>query len=92
MFNHAHSSLQNVVERSFCVLKQKCRVLRDVPHFNIGSDIMIINACMTLNNFIRDNTLRDKEFNICNENENYMCAMARSTPLLGDVVPTSSNE
>ncbi|KAM3192559.1 hypothetical protein ACQJBY_069652 [Aegilops geniculata] len=92
VFNHDHSALQNVIERSFGVLKQKWRILRDVPHFKVGSQTMIISACMTLHNFIRDSKLRDKEFDKCDENENYMPVVSRSTPLLGDAVPTSSYE
>uniref|UniRef100_A0A452YGR6 DDE Tnp4 domain-containing protein n=1 Tax=Aegilops tauschii subsp. strangulata TaxID=200361 RepID=A0A452YGR6_AEGTS len=30
VYNHAHSSLRNVVERTFGVLKQKWRILRNV--------------------------------------------------------------
>lgn len=92
VYNHAHSSLRNVVERSFGVLKQKCRILRDVPQFKMASQRMIISACMTLHNYIRDSKLRDKEFDKCDENENYMPAVARATPLLGDVILTSSDE
>ena len=92
VFNYLHSSLRNVIERTFGVLKQKWRILRDVPHFKVGSQTMIISACMTPQNFIRDNKLHDKEFDKCDDNENYMPAVSRSTPLLGDVVPTSSDE
>nr|XP_045090935.1 protein ALP1-like isoform X3 [Aegilops tauschii subsp. strangulata] len=92
VFNYLHSSLRNVIERTFGVLKQKWRILRDVPHFKVGSQTMIISACMTLHNFIRDSKLRDKEFDKCDDNENHMPAVSRSTPLLGDVVPTSSDE
>ncbi|XP_037411853.1 uncharacterized protein LOC119275157 [Triticum dicoccoides] len=92
VYNHAHSSLRNVVERTFGVLKQKWCILRDVPQFKMGNQTMIISACMTLHNYITDNKLRDKEFDKCDENENYMPAVARATPLLGDVVLTSSDE
>ena len=92
VFNHAHSSLQNVIERSFGVLKQKWRILRDVPQFKIGSQTMIISACMTLHNYIRDSNLRDKEFDKCDADENYMPPAVGTTPLLGDDVPTSSDD
>ena len=92
VFNYLYSSLRNVIERTFGVLKQKWRILRDVPHFKVGSQTMIISACMMLHNFIRDSKLRDKEFDKCDDNKNYMPAVSRSTPLLGDVVPTSSDE
>jgi hypothetical protein len=33
IFNHAHSSLRNAIERTFGVLKQKWRILRGVPSY-----------------------------------------------------------
>ena len=92
MFNHAHSSLRNVIERSFGVLKQKWRILRDVPQYKIASQTMIISACMTLHNFIRDSKLRDKEFDKCDADENYIPGGGRTTPLLGDDVALAADE
>jgi hypothetical protein len=54
------------------MLKQKWRILRDVPQYKIASQTMIISACMTLHNFIRDSKLRDKEFDKCDADENYI--------------------
>ena len=53
---------------------------------------MIISACMTLHNFIRDSNLCDKEFDKCDADENYMPPTTQTTPLLGDDVPTSSDD
>src|SRR5689334_22742417 len=52
-FNFAHSSLRNVVERSFGVLKQKWRMLLKVPSYPQAKQSQIIVACMALHNFIR---------------------------------------
>jgi len=35
IFNHAHSSLRNVIERAFGVLKMKWRILLNVPGYPI---------------------------------------------------------
>ena len=53
-FNFAHSSLRNVVERSFGVLKMKWRILLKVPSYPMSKQSEIIVACMTLHNLIRE--------------------------------------
>jgi hypothetical protein len=62
MFNHAHSSLRNVIERSFGVLKMKWRILLHLPSYPIEKQSKIIVACMTLHNFIRGHNLDDSDF------------------------------
>ena len=62
MFNHAHSSLRNVIERSFGVLKMKWRILRGIPSYPVEKQAKIICACMGVHNFIRDSALHDKHF------------------------------
>jgi hypothetical protein len=71
-FNYLHSSLRNVIEHSFGVLKQKWRILKSMLSFSPRRQKHIIIACMTLHNFIRDIPLRDKDFDKCDEDENYM--------------------
>lgn len=61
-FNHRHSSLRNVVERSFVVLKMKWRILQGIPRYKPETQKMIITACMCLHNYIRDSKLRDEHF------------------------------
>jgi hypothetical protein len=72
MFNYLHSSLRNVIERAFGVLKQKWRILKKLPSFSPEIQAQIIIACMALYNFIRDSALRDDAFEKCDENEDYM--------------------
>jgi hypothetical protein len=55
LFNFLHSSLCNVIERDFGVLKQKWCILKDIPSFPTRTQKHIIIACMALNNFICDN-------------------------------------
>jgi hypothetical protein len=63
MFNHAHSSLRNVIERSFGVLKMKWRILLHLPSYPITKQAKIIVACIALHNFVRENTNEDPDFN-----------------------------
>jgi hypothetical protein len=62
VFNYAHSSLRNVIEHSFGVLKMKWRILLSLPSFSRKKQSKIIIACMTLHNFIRDSALHDRYF------------------------------
>ncbi|KAJ9177071.1 hypothetical protein P3X46_012323 [Hevea brasiliensis] len=53
LFNHRHSSLRNVIQRSFSVLKDRFPILKVAPQygFHIQRDI-VIAACV-LHNYIR---------------------------------------
>jgi hypothetical protein len=62
VFNQAHSSLRNVIERSFGVLKMKWRIQLHLPSYPVEKQSKIIVACMTLHNFIRDHNLDDSDF------------------------------
>jgi hypothetical protein len=62
VFNHAHSSLRNVIERCFGVLKNKWRILGHLSSYPIHKQAQITAACMTLYNFIKDNALYDDDF------------------------------
>jgi hypothetical protein len=72
LFNFLHSSLRNVIERAFGVLKQKWRILKAMPSFSADRQKEIIIVCFALHNFIRDSQLRDKEFERCDADEEYM--------------------
>ena len=68
MFNFLHSSLPNVIERSFGVLKQKWHILKGIPSFSTTTQKHIIMACLALHNFMRDSNLCDEEFDACDAN------------------------
>ena len=48
MFNFLHSSLRNVIEQSFGVLKQKWRILKGIPSFSTRIQKHIILACIAV--------------------------------------------
>ena len=62
VFNHAHSSLWNMIERCFGVLKMKWRILLNVPSYPMQKQTEIIVATMALHNFIRDSAIADAHF------------------------------
>jgi hypothetical protein len=72
IFNFLHSSLRNVIERAFGVLKQKWCILKDMPSFSVERQKEIIIACFALHKFIRDSQLHDKEFERCDADDEYM--------------------
>ena len=65
LFNYLHSSLRNVIERSFGVLKMKWRILLDLPSYPMEKQSQIIMACMSVHNFIRESALADTDFDMC---------------------------
>lgn len=56
IFNYHHSSLRNVVERSFGVLKSKWQILRGIPLYPMEKQSKIIVACFALHNFALENS------------------------------------
>jgi hypothetical protein len=72
VFNHLHSSLHNVIERAFGVLKEKRRILKHLPSYPMKKQAKIIFACMTLHNFIRDSNENDDIFDMCDEDEEFV--------------------
>ena len=72
IFNFLHSSLRNIIERAFGVLKQKWCILKDMPSFFTRTQKHIILACMALHNFIRESNLHDKVFDRCDADEDYL--------------------
>ena len=79
MFNFLHSSLRNVIEQSFGVLKQKWRILKGIPSFSTHTQKHIILACMALHNFICDSKLHDKEFDRYDADEDYLLEETSAT-------------
>ncbi|XP_072148472.1 protein ALP1-like [Setaria viridis] len=91
VFNYLHSSLRNVIERSFGVLKMKWRMLLDLPSYPLNKQSKIILASMALHNFIRESNMRDQDFDMCDQDEEYMpmpttaaSQASGATNLLGD--------
>jgi hypothetical protein len=72
VFNYLHSSLRNIIEHAFGVLKEKWRILKHFPSYPMEKQAKIILACMALHNFIRDSNENDDIFNICDEDEKFV--------------------
>jgi hypothetical protein len=72
LFNHLHSCIRNVIERTFGVWKMKWRVVLKMPSYPMKKQKMIVAATMCLHNFIRENDSDDKDFSRCDRNPDYV--------------------
>ncbi|XP_043687497.1 uncharacterized protein LOC122638708 [Telopea speciosissima] len=61
LFNYRHSSLRNVIERTFGVLKNKFKLLRQMNGYSLQDQAHIVLACCGLHNFIRDEHIADED-------------------------------
>ncbi|XP_028098440.1 uncharacterized protein LOC114298134 [Camellia sinensis] len=62
LFNHRHSSLRNVIERTFGVLKQRFPLLKHMPRYDMVRQGPIVMACCVLHNWIRTVQEQDEFF------------------------------
>ncbi|WVY98980.1 hypothetical protein V8G54_031131 [Vigna mungo] len=77
LFNHRHSLLRNVIERTFGLLKKRFPIIASdtEPHYGLETMTDIILACCILHNFLRsmdnDDSLLDEVDNELNEREDH---------------------
>lgn len=62
LFNYIHSSLRNVIDRCFGVLKVRFPILKMMPNYPLCQQHLILTACCVLHNFIRREARRDRWF------------------------------
>ena len=79
IFNYLHSSLRNAIEHVFGILKNKWHILKYISSYGLVTQKRIILACIALHNFIRDSNLRDKQFDRCDADENYLPKFQRQS-------------
>ena len=70
VFNRAHSSLRNVIERSFGVWKQRWRILQNMSAYPYKTQVEIVVASMALHNYIRRRSQDDAVFSEYDRNPN----------------------
>jgi hypothetical protein len=71
-FNRKHSSIHNVIEISFGLLKMKEKILYRIKKYPMWKQKMIVVACMVLHNFIRDHNSEDADFTRFGRDPNFM--------------------
>ena len=64
LFNLRHSSLRNVIERTFGVLKKRFPLLTKMHSYSIHTQTQFVTIACMMHNFIRRNQLYDDEFNV----------------------------
>lgn len=65
LFNFVHSSVRNVIERAFGVLKKRFYILKDIQSYPLRRQMLIPHACCALHNYIR---MEDRADTLFNEN------------------------
>lgn len=72
-FNRVHSSIRNVIERSFALWKNKWQILyRMPPKYTMLTQCKIVAATMVLHNFIREHTSVDVDFANCDRDLDFV--------------------
>ncbi|KAK9289613.1 hypothetical protein L1049_007770 [Liquidambar formosana] len=59
LFNYRHSSLRNVIERCFEVLKKRFPILKMMPSYSLKKQTRIVIAACAIHNFIRMEAQQD---------------------------------
>ncbi|KAK1279795.1 hypothetical protein QJS04_geneDACA021235 [Acorus gramineus] len=62
VFNQLHSSLRNVIERTFGVWKARFPILKRMASYPFDVQVRIVPATMAIHNFIRKKKLHDSLF------------------------------
>ena len=70
LFNYRHSSLRNVIERTFGAWKNRFRILKQgMNHYDIDTQVKIVIVCAVLHNYLREYQSTDEIFMVY-EHEN----------------------
>jgi len=85
VFNRAHSSLRNVIKRSFRVWKQRWRILQNMLAYPYKTQVEIVVASLALHNYIRRRSQDDAVFSEYDRNPNLI-----PDDFLHDIVPCSA--
>ena len=76
-FNWIHSSIRNVIERSFGVLKMKWQILYKMPPYSMLTQKKVVAATMVLHNFIRKHASGDVDFANFDRDTNYLPTISK---------------
>ncbi|KAL2541559.1 putative harbinger transposase-derived nuclease [Abeliophyllum distichum] len=66
-FNFYHSSLRNIIERAFGVLKNRWNILDRRPHYSFRKQTAVVVATMAIHNFLRREGQLDEAFQTVEE-------------------------
>ncbi|XP_062100461.1 protein ALP1-like [Humulus lupulus] len=62
LFNYRHSSLRNVIECCFGLLKARFPILKSIPPYLLGKQRRMPIACCAIHNWIRMHSINDEMF------------------------------
>lgn len=64
LFNLRHTSLRNVIERQFGVLKRRFKIIRSAPEFAMPIQVRLVYALTAINNFITRSNLSSNRYQL----------------------------
>ena len=71
LYNMRHSSLRNVIERTYGIVKARFPILRDMPSgYSLNTQISLVLTSFLIHNFIRINQDDDDNLNDIHDNMN----------------------
>jgi hypothetical protein len=71
-FNRVHSSIHNVIERSFALWKKKWQILYKMPKYSMLTQKNIVAATMILHNYIREHSSGDVDYANCDRDLDFV--------------------
>jgi hypothetical protein len=96
VFNRAHSSQRNMIERSFRVWKQMWKILQNMSSYPYKTQVEIVVASMALHNYIRRRSLDDAVFSKYDRNLNlipddFLPDIIQASAVQGSQMPSRMN-
>ncbi|XP_058197837.1 uncharacterized protein LOC131313503 isoform X3 [Rhododendron vialii] len=92
LFNHKHSSLRNVIERCFGVLKARFRILKAMPKYKTACQPKIVVACCVVHNWVLMQQGRDEFFKQIEEEVGYRKFLDMHIDMTCEAMASTRNE
>jgi hypothetical protein len=69
LFNLRHSSLRNIIERGFGVVKKRFPILKTMPSYSFDVQTQLVLSCVMIHNFIKKNQGYEDIFDLWDDDE-----------------------
>jgi hypothetical protein len=86
-FNRIHSSIRNVIERSFALWKNKRQILYKMPKYSMLTQKKIVASTMVLYNYIHEHSSDDVDFANYDRDPNFVPTRIDTTSMQCHLMP-----